>query len=80
MFVRVMLVAVLLTAGLGGLLVAQERGVRSTERLKRLEDRLGHDWRYAIDSAKAHRELGWRPERDFGEGLQETVDWYVARG
>lgn len=39
-------------------------------------DRPGHDWRYAIDFSKAERELGWRPEVTFQEGLQKTVDWY----
>ncbi len=43
-------------------------------------DRPGHDWRYAIDSGKARRQLGWAAERDFEQGLRETVDWYVARG
>ncbi|MGE9809433.1 MULTISPECIES: dTDP-glucose 4,6-dehydratase [unclassified Janibacter] len=40
-------------------------------------DRAGHDLRYAIDSAKLRRELGWTPARgDFREGLAETIDWY----
>ena len=43
-------------------------------------DRLGHDWRYAIDSAKAHDALGWSPLMDFEEGLRSTVDWYGERG
>jgi len=38
-------------------------------------DRLGHDLRYALDCQKIH-ELGWRPEKEFGEGLEETVRWY----
>jgi dTDP-glucose 4,6-dehydratase len=40
-------------------------------------DRLGHDRRYAIDSAFAQRELGWKPLRSFKEGLDETVQWYM---
>jgi dTDP-glucose 4,6-dehydratase len=41
-------------------------------------DRPGHDLRYAIDCAKAERELGWRPRVSFEQGLQETIDWYRA--
>lgn len=41
-------------------------------------DRAGHDRRYAINSAKIDRDLGWRPERTFEEGLKKTVEWYVA--
>ena len=40
-------------------------------------DRPGHDRRYAIDSTKMQRELGWRPLRSFEEGLRETVAWYL---
>ena len=40
-------------------------------------DRLGHDRRYAIDSAFAQRELGWKPLRSFKDGLDETVQWYM---
>jgi dTDP-glucose 4,6-dehydratase len=41
-----------------------------------VEDRPGHDFRYAIDATRASVELGWRPERTFEEGLRTTVDWY----
>ena len=40
-------------------------------------DRPGHDRRYAIDSAKLERTLGWRPEIGFAEGLRQTVAWYL---
>lgn len=40
-------------------------------------DRPGHDRRYAIDSAKATRDLGWKPEVDFAAGLRRTVGWYL---
>jgi dTDP-glucose 4,6-dehydratase len=40
-------------------------------------DRPGHDRRYAIDSTKIERELGWRPRTSFGEGLMQTVAWYL---
>jgi dTDP-glucose 4,6-dehydratase len=40
-------------------------------------DRAGHDLRYAIDSSKLRRELGWEPRyRDFEEGLARTIEWY----
>ncbi len=42
-----------------------------------VKDRPGHDRRYAIDSSKIRRELGWKPGRNFEEGLEETVRWYV---
>lgn len=50
--------------------------------LKFVQDRPGHDRRYAVDSSKIETELGWRPQfgRDqFLKKLQETVDWYLAR-
>jgi dTDP-glucose 4,6-dehydratase len=41
-----------------------------------VEDRKGHDRRYAIDFSKIKKELGWEPEIDFEDGLKKTVDWY----
>jgi dTDP-glucose 4,6-dehydratase len=40
-------------------------------------DRAGHDLRYAIDSSKLQRELGWTPSLQFEEGLEKTVQWYL---
>jgi dTDP-glucose 4,6-dehydratase len=40
-------------------------------------DRPGHDRRYAVDTSKIARELGWRPEEDFASGLRRTVRWYL---
>ena len=40
-------------------------------------DRKGHDLRYAIDSRKLHRELGWEPSLQFEEGIERTVRWYL---
>jgi len=42
-----------------------------------VKDRAGHDLRYAIDSTKLQRELGWKPSLQFEEGLEKTVDWYL---
>lgn len=41
-------------------------------------DRAGHDLRYAIDASKIMHELGWKPSLQFAEGLEKTVDWYLA--
>lgn len=41
-------------------------------------DRAGHDFRYAIDSGKLMKELGWKPSVTFERGLEKTVDWYLA--
>jgi len=46
--------------------------------IRYVKDRPGHDRRYAIDCAKAGRELGWRPQMHFARGLAETIDWYRA--
>lgn len=43
-----------------------------------VKDRAGHDMRYAIDSSKLQKELGWVPSLQFEEGLEKTVDWYLA--
>jgi dTDP-glucose 4,6-dehydratase len=43
-----------------------------------VKDRPGHDRRYAIDSSKIARELGWRPRESFESGLEKTVRWYVG--
>ncbi|MBX2904136.1 MAG: dTDP-glucose 4,6-dehydratase [Chitinophagales bacterium] len=43
-----------------------------------VKDRPGHDRRYAIDASKLNKELGWKPSVTFEEGLERTVDWYLA--
>ena len=42
-----------------------------------VQDRPGHDQRYAIDCAKIQRELGWQPKETFESGLRKTVRWYL---
>lgn len=43
-----------------------------------VKDRAGHDLRYAIDSTKLQKELGWVPSLQFEEGLEKTIDWYLS--
>ena len=43
-----------------------------------VKDRPGHDLRYAIDASKLNKELGWKPSLQFEEGLEKTVEWYLA--
>ncbi len=49
----------------------------SADLITYVTDRAGHDLRYAIDSGKLQRELGWTPSLQFEEGLEKTVDWYL---
>jgi dTDP-glucose 4,6-dehydratase len=50
----------------------------SAELITFVKDRAGHDLRYAIDSSKLQKELGWTPSLQFEEGLEKTVDWYLS--
>jgi dTDP-glucose 4,6-dehydratase len=50
---------------------------KSEDQIEFVEDRPGHDARYSLDSSRIRKELGWRPERSFEEGLQTTVEWYM---
>lgn len=49
---------------------------KSKSMISFVPDRLGHDWRYAIDSSKLQRELGWKPVYSFTKGLEDTIEWY----
>lgn len=49
---------------------------RSDELIQYVQDRPGHDRRYAVDSSKIERSLGWKPRIPFEEGLEETIRWY----
>ena len=44
-----------------------------------VQDRPGHDHRYAIDATKLETELGWRAQETFETGLRRTVEWYLER-
>ena len=50
---------------------------RFAELITFVQDRPGHDRRYAIDAGKIERELGWRPQETFESGLRKTVQWYL---
>jgi dTDP-glucose 4,6-dehydratase len=57
--------------------LGREKGA-SEKLITYITDRPGHDRRYAIDSTKISTELGWKPSVTFEEGLEKTVDWYLA--
>ncbi|MBE9492466.1 MAG: dTDP-glucose 4,6-dehydratase [Bacteroidetes bacterium] len=50
----------------------------STRLITFVKDRAGHDLRYAIDSSKIQKVLGWKPSIQFRKGLEKTVDWYLS--
>jgi len=56
----------------------RENGASHHDLIKFVQDRPGHDRRYAMDSGKLERELGWVPRHSLTLGLRDTVDWYLA--
>jgi len=52
---------------------------KSIKLIKYVDDRLGHDKRYAIDSSKIKNELGWEPKYTFDRGIDKTIDWYINK-
>ena len=56
----------------------QPAGAPHSRLIAFVQDRPGHDRRYAIDSSKLRHELGWQPKRRLEAGLRETVEWYLA--
>ncbi len=57
--------------------LGREKGT-SEKLITYIKDRPGHDRRYAIDATKINAELGWKPSVTFEEGLQVTIDWFLA--
>ncbi len=53
------------------------KGTKYADQITYVQDRPGHDRRYAIDSSKMQRELNWTPEETFETGLRKTVQWYL---
>lgn len=52
-------------------------GTSFSSKIRHVEDRPGHDERYAMDASKIRQELGWEPAKLFSDGLRETVEWYL---
>ena len=50
---------------------------KSEDLIEYVEDRKGHDYRYAIDPTKIKNELGWEPKTKFEDGIVKTIDWYI---
>jgi dTDP-glucose 4,6-dehydratase len=48
-----------------------------SDQIRFVQDRRGHDRRYAVDSGKLQRELGWKPAETFETGMRRTVAWYL---
>ena len=57
-------------------LILDELG-KSKDLITYVEDRKGHDQRYAIDPSKTKRDLGWFPETKFEDGIKNTIKWYL---
>ncbi|MFM7628502.1 MAG: dTDP-glucose 4,6-dehydratase [Algoriphagus sp.] len=56
--------------------LGREKGT-SEKLITFVQDRAGHDLRYAIDASKIKKELGWEPSLQFEEGIDQTIDWYL---
>jgi dTDP-glucose 4,6-dehydratase len=57
-------------------LICKELG-KPESLITHVDDRKGHDMRYAIDPTKIHNELGWLPETKFEDGIKKTIQWYL---
>ena len=58
--------------------IPRSDGMRYENLIKFINDRPGHDFRYAIDSSKVNTEIGWFAEETFNTGLEKTIDWYIS--
>jgi dTDP-glucose 4,6-dehydratase len=50
----------------------------SEEKIEKVADRLGHDFRYSLNIGKIEKELGYKPEVRFEEGISKTIEWYKS--
>lgn len=50
-----------------------------TQLISFVEDRAGHDWRYAINANRMRDELGWEPRETFESGIRKTIEWYIGK-
>jgi dTDP-glucose 4,6-dehydratase len=57
----------------------QSSGQSYSTQITYVEDRAGHDRRYAIDATKLENELGWRAEENFESGIEKTIEWYLKK-
>ncbi len=57
----------------------RKRGGSYLELITYVEDRAGHDFRYAIDASKIEQHLGWKADENFETGIEKTVSWYLAQ-
>jgi dTDP-glucose 4,6-dehydratase len=64
----------------GGVALASQKAKKSyKELITFVEDRAGHDRRYAIDATKLETQLGWMADENFDTGIVKTVDWYLKK-
>lgn len=59
-------------------LLPRKRGKRYSDLITFVEDRAGHDYRYAIDSSKITQDLNWVPKESFETGIEKTINWYLS--
>jgi dTDP-glucose 4,6-dehydratase len=50
---------------------------KNEDQIEFVEDRPGHDVRYSLNSTKIRKEMGWRPQENFANGIRKTVNWYL---